>query len=398
MKIYRFDEIVQINPKVPLIKGENYDFIPMEDVNPEKKNVYPKGQRTLKGGGARFCENDIIFARITPCLEHGKIAFVPKLETTGAFGSTEYIVFRPKEKKIDNHYLYYLSKSETITRPAIKSMVGASGRQRAQKEAIADIKIALPPLPTQKRIADILSAYDDLIENNNRRIALLEQAARHLYKEWFVRFKFPGHEKVKIVDGIPEGWERRTLGEVCECIGGGTPSTSKSEFWDNGVIEWFVPKDLTNNNSLILLGSDRKITPLGLQKSSAKMLPKNTILMTSRASIGFFGIFDNPCCTNQGFISLIPNDEHFRWYFLYNLMFRKYEIISNAGGTTFKEINKTAFRGMDILIPKKKFVLLFNEFVSITLAQTKILVKKNQNLKLLRDLLLPKLMNGDVQV
>lgn len=298
--------------------------------------------------------------------------------------------------KLDKKYLYYCLNEHNYRGQIRGSATGTTVKHTAP-ERIKKCKVPLPPLPTQKRIADILSAYDDLIENNNRRITLLEQAARHLYKEWFVRFKFPGHEKVKIVDGVPEGWERRKLGEVAVCIGGGTPSTSKPEFWDNGDIEWFVPKDLTNNNSLILLGSGRKITPLGLQKSSAKMLPSNTILMTSRASIGFFGIFGKECCTNQGFISLIPNNEHLRYYILYNLMFKKDEIISNAGGTTFKEINKTTFRGMDILVPKKDLAELFNQFVADTLCQTKALVKENNNLTSARNLLLPKLINGDVQ-
>jgi len=148
------------------------------------------------------------------------------------------------------------------------------------------------------KIAAILSAYDDLIENNLRRIRLLEEAAQHLYREWFVRFRFPGWGGVKVVDGLPEGWERKKIGEVCETIGGGTPSTKEQKFWEGGEIIWFSPTDLSKNNSLVLLDSASKITEEGLLRSSAKLVPPRTILMSSRATIGLFGIISKPCSTN----------------------------------------------------------------------------------------------------
>jgi type I restriction enzyme S subunit len=180
------------------------------------------------------------------------------------------------------------------------------------KDTIRDFKI--PYHPRRERIASILSAYDDLIENNLRRIELLEKSARLLYDEWFVRLRFPGFEGVRVVDGVPEGWERKEIEKICKTIGGGTPSTKRNEYWESGTITWIVPTDITKNNCLVLLDSEKKITEEGLKKSSAKMLPPETILMTSRASVGYFGLIDKEACTNQGFISIIPNEEIHRMY------------------------------------------------------------------------------------
>ena len=140
---------------------------------------------------------------------------------------------------------------------------------------------------------------------------MLEQSARLLYKEWFVHLRFPGHEHVKIKDGLPEGWEKKTIADVCETVGGGTPSTKTAEYWD-GDVTWVVPSDVTKNDCLVLLDSGRKITTKGLRESSAKIVPAETILMTSRASVGFFALMDYEVCTNQGFINIIPHDEEMR--------------------------------------------------------------------------------------
>ena len=234
---------------------------------------------------------------------------------------------------VDSRYLFYafLHKGKTN---GFSPLFTGSTIKHLPKEKLAKVEVPVPPEEIQVRITDLLSAYDDLIDNNRRRIELLQQSARELYKEWFVRFRFPGHEHVKIVDGVPEGWEFLSMSDVAETIGGGTPSTTKSEYWEDGGLTWFAPKDLTRNISLVLLDSEKKITELGLAKSSAKMLPPETILMSSRASLGYFGIHDFECCTNQGFISFVPRDTGLKIYLLHNLISLKEAIIGLAGGTT----------------------------------------------------------------
>ena len=252
-------------------------------------------------------------------------------------------------------------------------------------------------LVQQRAIAAILSPYDDQIENNRRRIALLEEAARLLYREWFVHLRFPGHEHVAIKDGVPEGWERKKIADVCETVGGGTPSTTVSDYWE-GDITWVVPSDVTKNDCLVLLDSERKITERGLRESSAKMVPAKTILMTSRASVGFFALVDDKVCTNQGFINIIPHDEQMRMYLLFNLMSRVTEIRSNAKGTTYPEIAKGRFRHMDIVVPSKTLIIEFGKIAFDILQQVRCLKKSTSQLAQARDLLLPRLMNGEIAV
>lgn len=259
------------------------------------------------------------------------------------------------------------------------------------------LSIPCPPLEIQKKIGNTLSAYDDLIENNRRRKQLLEQAARLLYKEWFVHLRFPGHEHVNIKDGVPVGWEKKKISDICETVGGGTPSTKIPEYWE-GDITWIVPSDVTKNDCLILIDSERKITEKGLRESSAKMVPAETILMTSRASVGYFALMDYEVCTNQGFINIIPYDVNARMWLLFNLMSRVEEIRSNAKGTTYPEISKGRFRDMDIIVPPDSLVNEFAEPASHIIRQVRVLKQSILKLQQARDLLLPRLMKGEVAV
>ncbi len=181
MHTARLKDFVEINPTVRLAKAAEYPFVPMEAITPGRRYVEAPGMRAA-GGGAKFCGGDTLFARITPCLENGKIAQFKAPATQAAFGSTEYWVFRARENVSDPAYVFYLATSEIIRGPAEKSMSGASGRQRADIASVEDLEVPAPDLPTQHRIASILSAYDDLIENNMRRIAILEEMARRIYE------------------------------------------------------------------------------------------------------------------------------------------------------------------------------------------------------------------------
>ena len=202
-KPYTFNEAVECNPKVTAKKGDIIENCEMEDINPSYKFLYPREGKLYKGSNSKFQNGDTVFARITPCLENGKIAQVKGLKRNCGIGSTEFFVFRGKKNISYNDFVYYLSKTNLVRDTAVNSMTGASGRQRADIKAVKKISISLPPPLTQKRIASILSAYDDLIEVNNQRIKLLEQTARELYKEWFVRMRFPGYKQAKFKKGVP---------------------------------------------------------------------------------------------------------------------------------------------------------------------------------------------------
>ena len=305
--------------------------------------------------------------------------------------------FKNFGKELSPQYLYYWFKS-----PLGIHEVDAISKGTAQKAVPIDglrrIVLLTPSLHTQNRIVVILSRYDSLIENYQKQIKLLEEAAQRLYKEWFIDLRFPGHENTKIVDGVPEGWEKKKISDICQTVGGGTPSTKVAEYYDDGNIKWVTPTDITRSNCLCLFDTDKKITEDGLAHSSAKILPPETILMTSRASVGYFGIYDCEVCTNQGFISCIPNERSYQMYMLYNLINRVEEIRQKAGGSTYLEISKSVFRDFDIVLPSCMVLETFQEQSHKMLDCMRQIAKQLRLLTEARDRLLPKLMSGAIEV
>jgi type I restriction enzyme S subunit len=298
---------------------------------------------------------------------------------------------------IDHRFLFYsfLHKGRIGT---LATLFTGATIKHLPREKLAKVEITFPSLDVQQRIADTLSAYDDLIENNRRRMALLEEAARQLYREWFVRLRFPGYEHTPITNGVPEGWERKRIGDAADCVGGGTPSTSVSNYWEDGDITWVTPTDVTRNTHFILLDSEKKITEAGLQNSSAKLVPSHAVLMTSRASVGFFAVAGKEVCTNQGFISIVPHEATLWPYFLFHLSERVEEIRAMGSGSTYPEVSRGKFRALEVLLPKHALTADFCEQATALLKQIRVLKQQNQQLRAARDLLLPRLMSGEIAV
>jgi type I restriction enzyme S subunit len=278
----------------------------------------------------------------------------------------------------------------------------AHGTKRLQTDRLENLEVNIPPKDVQESIVSVLSAYDDLIENNTRRIKMLEQMAQMLHREWFVNFRFPDHEKVKMVNSeaglIPEDWTVEPITNVAEILGGGTPATGAPEYWENGNIDWYSPSDLTAASSMFMFASTKKITELGLKKSSARLFPANSVMMTSRATIGVVSINRTPSCTNQGFITCVPGNRtsHFHIYFW--MLENKDKITSIATGATFKEINKRTFRELPIVVPSGAALSQFQHTVSPICGLIENLLRRNRILRATRDLLLPKLVSGEVNI
>lgn len=338
-------------------------------------------------------EGDILIARTGATTGYNYV--VPSGINNTVYAS--YLIrFVVDKKLVLPLFLKYVFKTQSYY-GFVNNYIGGAAQPGMNAKVFTKFNIPKFSLITQQKIASILSAYDRLIENNTRRIRLLEQMAENLYKEWFVRFRFPGHENVEMVNGLPKGWEVKRISNVCETIGGGTPSTTNSAYW-GGDIKWVTPSDITSKKSLALLKIAGRITEEGLKKSSAKLLPPYTILMTSRASIGFFGICPDNVCTNQGFISIIPNKDNVRMYLLYTFKARKEEIISNANGSTFLEISKGRFRKMKLLVPSEDILNMFEKRTMLNFREVLHLEMQNQLFTRQRDLLLPRLMSGKLEV
>lgn len=216
-------------------------------------------------------DRDIVVARTGATSGYAKLLKNPP---TAVFAS--YLVRLRIKAGVDPRYVGAVVESDDYKR-FIMANIGGAAQPNANAQVLTSYPLLLPPIEDQRKIAAVLSIYDDLIENNTRRIAILEEMARALYREWFVDFRFPGHEGVRMVESveglIPEGWQIHPLGEVVEITGGGTPSSGRPEYWEDGTVIWYSPSDLTAAGSMFISESSRRITELGLRESSARLFP-----------------------------------------------------------------------------------------------------------------------------
>ena len=247
-KRFPFTEAVQINPKVLLKRGEGYPFVDMQAVDPSRRYVSESERREFTSGGARFEPYDTLMARITPCLENGKIAqYVPKAESTGpAFGSTEFIVIRGRDGVTGNNFTYYLTKYDEFRQFAISQMTGSSGRQRVPAESLSGFVAQIPPLPEQRAIAHILGSLDDKIELNRRMNETLEGMAQALFKSWFVDFDPVIDNALAAGNPIPEELQpraalRESLGDARKTFPEDIRVLFPSEFEQSEELGW-APK------------------------------------------------------------------------------------------------------------------------------------------------------------
>ena len=268
---------------------------------------------------------------------------------------------------------------------------------------LRDVKrlpIPHPPLPEQRRIAAVLGALDDKIELNRKMNRTLEEMAQAIFKSWFI--DFDGVPPEDLVDSelgpIPRGWEVSEIGDRVRVMGGGTPSTKKTEYWESGSHRWTTPKDLSTANSPVLLDTLRKITDVGLAKISSGLLPKGTFLLSSRAPVGYTAIAMIPVAVNQGYIAIPPGDDLSPLY-MYHWCVANLDVIkSHAGGTTFQEISKRNFRPLKITVPPAREMHKFDEVVSLLFGRITESEREIRTLAQLRDTLLPKLISGEIQV
>lgn len=298
---------------------------------------------------------------------------------------------------IDPAFYYYVCENTDFG-----DVITGSAQPQITITNLSSKEFVRPPLPVQRRIAGILSAYDELIENSQRRIKILESTARALYREWFVHFRFPGHEKhprvASPLGDIPQGWEVKPVADSFEISGGGTPSRKEAKYWDGGTIQWFSPSGLTGADTMFMDDSPERITELGLAESSARLFPAFSVMLTSRATIGAISINTHEACTNQGFITCLPN-ERVPLYFLFHWLAENVPTFERmASGATFKEISRGVFKTIEFIYPAPALVRRFESQVEPMGKQMLALQRQIQNLRRTRDLLLPRLLSGQIEI
>lgn len=416
--LIRLGDCVLCNPTVKLTKGQLYSLIDIDKIEIGRKFVTKKSLVSYSGqSGCKFEDGDTLMARITPCLENGKMA-VAKIEDKG-IGSTELFVFRNREGVTDKEFVYYLFKQQYIRNLAANSMTGASGRQRADLKFVKRIKLNLPLLPIQHRIASILSTYDMLIENNTKRIRLLEKMAENLYKEWFVRFRFPGYEKVEFADSkygkLPNTFEIVRMKDVFDYyIGGGWGEENESDEFPEvaNVIRgadfpnvWHYdvdscPRRYHKNRNYKARRLETGDIIMEISGGTSEQPVGRTVLVTKELIERFEG--GRVICAS--FCKLIRlNKEKVSPYYFYYWMKFLYDTriidrfqLQSTGIINFKF--EPFLRKGDVMLPAKEIMEAFGKKVMVLHQEMNLLAKQNSLLARQRDLLLPRLMSGKLEV
>jgi len=346
----------------------------------------------------------------------GRVAVVTE-EFLPANTNQAIAIIRPKVELVDVSYLSYFLKDAKSQRNA-QTRIVQSVQNNLSLGELSDLEVTLPSREHQNVIASIMRALDEKIDTNQRLSHTLEQIAQTIFKSWFVDFDpvkakmaeekpvgmddataalFPDRMEDSELGPIPKGWKLSQIGDEVECLGGSTPSTSNPEFWD-GDICWTTPKDLSRQTGLVTTSSERRITMKGLERISSGVLPVHSVLMSSRAPIGYLSINAVPTAINQGFIALRHNPKFAPLYLLFWLQKNMAEIKNRAGGGTFAEISKSAFKSIPFVVPDEATLKKFGEISGPILLQLTALTLQNQELIELRDSLLPRLISGELQI
>lgn len=296
----------------------------------------------------------------------------------------------------DDEYVYYLLKNNIHKLKMLNSGT-ASGRENISKSAFSNMEIeAILDKDKQIIIGKILSAYDKLIENNQKQIKLLEEAAQRLYKEWFVDLRFPGYEKTPIIDGVPEGWKKYRISEIGKVVTGKTPSTEKEEYYGKEIPFVKIP-DMYNGIYSIV--TETSLTKEGADTQKSKYIPANSIMVSCIATVGLVNISVNVCQTNQQINTIILNQQE-DLYYIYFTMKRLKTLLEGVGsnGATMTNVNKTKFENLEILYPIKELRKKYFCFCYPIFKKIYDLSMNNIFLSQARDCLLPKLMSGELEV
>ena len=314
----------------------------------------------------------------------------------GFYLNQNAVCIRTKDEEIlDQLFWGYYSKYYLFQNYIQMRGKGAANQMRIAISAIKNYPMPLPPINVQRHIASILSRYDSLIENYQKQIKLLEEAAQRLYKEWFIDLHFPGHENTKIVDGVPEGWEKKKVGEIGTVITGKTPSTSNKENY-GGSIPFITIPDMHTG---IYPVSSVFLSEKGAESQSKKYIPQGALIVSCIGTAGLVCITKERCQTNQQINSLILDDKEMLHYMYFVFLSLK-EHLNNIGsnGATMTNVNKSKFEGIDIVVPSS---CIIRDFSQRTTPYFENILSLQSQLRLLteaRDRLLPKLMSGEITV
>ena len=402
-KCYKLNEISSLSNGINFDKSAYTSGVKLIGVSDFKNRIHPDydslqevDSKVVKSGDY-LEKGDIVFVRSNGNKELvGRCMMIDRDIPVTYSGFC--IKLRLKDKKLfDPVFFNYLFRTRQFKKSMTGTAVGANIQNLSQSR-LGSCEVNVPDIEKQKEIATILSRYDSLIENYQKQIKLLEEAAQRLYKEWFVDLHFPGHENTKIIDGVPEGWVKKTINDVCTLISSGsTPSRNNNSYWENGTIKWVKTKELLDH---WILDTEEYITQDGYNNSSTKLFPANTILMAIYASptLGRLGILSTECCCNQAALGLIADEKVISWQWLFGKLYElRDEFNAIARGAGQQNISGIVVKNKEVVIPTKRVIDGFTSVVSSMFEQEKNLQTQIRLLTEARDRLLPKLMSREIE-
>lgn len=369
-KTYKLSDFAEVNPRISLKQGNEYSFVEMKDLDATFKYVTPSAKKELKGG-AKFENGDTLFARITPCLENGKICQVKELENNVGFGSTEFLIFRGKENISDTDFVYYLMRSDYVRNNAIQMMSGTSGRQRVERSALEELEIQAPDLATQNQVAQILSSLDDKIELLQQMNQTLENIAQAIFKEWFVDFNFPEFDG-ELVDGLPKGWRMGKFEELTDIKTG--KGLKRSEFKIDGKYP--------------VIGANGE-----LGKTDNYLLDDKFLLTGRVGTLGSINISYGKKWYSDNVLIMKPYSYFYYAYFILRMI----DMNSLNRGSTQPLVTQTDLKNYLMSMPNENILILFEDVVSHMFEKIFCNKEQIQTLTQTRDTLLPKLMSGELE-
>lgn len=333
-------------------------------------------------------ESDIIFTRT------GQVGLVFRKQY-GVVHNNCFTVTTIDEDILLQEFIYYALQEKSFYEEAVSRATGAA-QPDLSHGAFNSIQIYLPPIESQRKITNILNAYDILIENNKKQIKLLEEAAERLYREWFVDLHFPGYENTEIIDGVPEGWKKQKISEFGEIITGKTPSTTKKQYYGGNIPFVKIP-DM--HNCVYPIVTEFTLTTEGVNTQKNKFIPKNGIMVSCIATVGLVNIAIETCQTNQQINSIVLNDEQ-DLYYTYFTMKRLKALLEGVGsnGATMTNVNKTKFGNLEVLYPGNNLRKDYFDYCKPIFEKIYALSIGVHKLSQVRDGLLPKLMSGEIEV
>lgn len=377
---------------IPLVKIGN---IQNRKVVKECSSCYPMKLHNERLNKYFLQEQDILIA-MTGAGSVGRIGKMFNQKKDNFLVNQRVAIVRINKDKINPEYVYQIisnNKYETI----LYNLALGAGQPNLSPSDIGNIEIPIYGEINNNKIAKVLSNYDNLIENNNKRIKILEEMAQKIYKEWFVDFKFPGHETTTFKDSelgkIPKLWNIEKINNYFGTCLGGTPSRNNPKYW-NGNISWL---NSGKTNELRVISESEFITDLGLAKSSTKLMPKySTILAITGATLGQVSMIGKEMCANQSVVGITSNK--YPMFLFYMMKHRISDLIMHASGGAQQHINKDIVNETKFILPETSIIESFEELAMPINKQIFSLLYKNEKLKQTRDILLPRLISGEIDV